>query len=43
LGYTYLSARQTVQRTITWLVEHGFVNERRRQVILKTTNAWARR
>jgi dihydroflavonol-4-reductase len=39
LGYTYLSARQTVQRTITWLVEHGFVNERRRQVILKTVNA----
>jgi len=39
LGYTYLPARETVQRTITWLVEHGFVNERRRQMILKTASA----
>jgi len=36
LGYTYRSARETVQRTITWLVEHGFVNERRQQLIAKT-------
>jgi dihydroflavonol-4-reductase len=39
LGYTYLPARETVQRTITWLLEHGFVNERRRQMILKTASA----
>ena len=38
LGYTYLPARETVQRTITWLVEHGFVNERRRQRMLKTAS-----
>jgi len=38
LGYTYLPARETVRRTITWLVEHGFVNERRRQMILKTAS-----
>jgi dihydroflavonol-4-reductase len=39
LGYTYLPARETLQRTITWLVEHGFVNERRRQMMLKTASA----
>ncbi len=39
LGYTYLPARETVQRTISWLVAHGFVNERRRQTILKTAKA----
>lgn len=39
LGYTYLPARETVQRTITWLVEHGFVNERRRQLIVKPAHA----
>jgi dihydroflavonol-4-reductase len=38
LGYTYLPARETIQRTIAWLVEHGFVNERRRQLILKTAH-----
>jgi dihydroflavonol-4-reductase len=38
LGYTYLPARETVQRTITWLVEHGFVNQRRRQMMLKTAS-----
>jgi len=41
LGYTYLPARGTVQRTITWLVEHGFVNERRRRLIAGTANASA--
>jgi dihydroflavonol-4-reductase len=39
LGYTYLPARETMQRTVTWLLEHGFVNERRRQMILKTASA----
>ena len=39
LGYTYLPARETLQRTVTWLVEHGFVTERRRQVIQKVANA----
>jgi dihydroflavonol-4-reductase len=39
LGYTYRSARETLQRTISWLVEHGFVSERRRQAMLKTANA----
>jgi dihydroflavonol-4-reductase len=31
LGYTYLSARETVGRTIKWLVERGFVSEKRRR------------
>jgi dihydroflavonol-4-reductase len=39
LGYTHLSARETLQRTITWLVQHGFVNEQRRALILKTLPA----
>jgi dihydroflavonol-4-reductase len=39
LGYTHLSGRETVQRTIAWLVQHGFVNEQRRAVILKTLPA----
>ena len=30
LGYAYLSARDTVRRTIAWIVEHGFVTEQRR-------------
>ncbi len=33
LGYTFLSARETVRRTIAWLVERGFVTERRRRVL----------
>jgi len=39
LGYTYFPARKTVQRTISWLMEHGFVKEGRRQMILKTADA----
>jgi dihydroflavonol-4-reductase len=31
LGYAYRSARETLGRTIAWLVERGFVTERRRQ------------
>src|SRR5262245_498087 len=30
LGYTYLSARDTVRRTIAWIVERGLVTEKRR-------------
>ncbi len=33
LGYTYLSARETVNRTIAWLVARGFVAERRRSAL----------
>jgi dihydroflavonol-4-reductase len=33
LGYTHLSARETVRRTIAWIVERGFVTERRRRVL----------
>ena len=33
LGYTYLSARDTLRRTVAWLVDHGFVTERRRQAM----------
>jgi dihydroflavonol-4-reductase len=33
LGWTYRSARDTVTRTITWLVERGFVSERRRRAL----------
>jgi dihydroflavonol-4-reductase len=33
LGYTYRSARETVSRTIAWLVDRGFVTERRRQAL----------
>jgi nucleoside-diphosphate-sugar epimerase len=33
LGYTYLSARETVRRTIAWIVERGFVTERRRSAL----------
>ena len=33
LGYTYMPARETLKRTVTWLLEHGFVSERRRQRI----------
>jgi DNA-binding GntR family transcriptional regulator len=31
LGYTYRSARETVRRTIAWIVERGFVAEKRRR------------
>ena len=33
LGYTYLSARDTLRRTVAWLVDNGFVTERRRQAM----------
>jgi len=33
LGYTYLSARETVGRTIAWLVARGFVTERRQRTL----------
>lgn len=39
LGYTYRSARETLQRTIDWLLEHDFVTEKRRQAISRTANA----
>src|SRR5437016_6309093 len=33
LGYTYLPARETVRRTIAWLVARGFVSERRQRAL----------
>ena len=33
LGYTYLPARETVRRTISWIVERGFVTERRQRAL----------
>ena len=33
LGYTFLSARDTVRRTIAWLIDRGFVAERRQRVL----------
>src|SRR5207244_13576696 len=33
LGYTYLSAHETVSRTIAWLVARGFVAERRQRAL----------
>ena len=33
LGYTYLSARDTVRRTIAWLIDRGFVVEKRQRVL----------
>jgi dihydroflavonol-4-reductase len=33
LGYTHLPARDVLRRTIAWLVEKGFVDDRRREVI----------
>jgi dihydroflavonol-4-reductase len=33
LGYTHRPARETVGRTIAWLVDRGFVTERRRQAL----------
>lgn len=33
LGYTYRSARDTLRRTVAWLVDKGFVDERRRQAM----------
>jgi nucleoside-diphosphate-sugar epimerase len=36
LGYTFRSARDTVARTIHWLVERGFVPAERRQALHPT-------
>ncbi|HYR96752.1 MAG TPA: NAD-dependent epimerase/dehydratase family protein [Candidatus Binatus sp.] len=33
LGYTFLSARETVRRTIAWIVERGMVSERRQRLL----------
>src|SRR2546422_151434 len=33
LGYTYLPARETVRRTIAWLVARGFVTEKRQRAL----------
>jgi dihydroflavonol-4-reductase len=33
LGYTYLSARDTVRRTIAWLIGRGFVTEKRQKAL----------
>jgi nucleoside-diphosphate-sugar epimerase len=33
LGYTHRSARETVGRTIAWLVDRGFVPEARRRAL----------
>jgi dihydroflavonol-4-reductase len=33
LGYTWLSARDTLRRTVAWLVDKGFVTEKRRRAL----------
>lgn len=33
LGYTYLPARETLRRTVAWLVDHGFVTEKRKRLL----------
>jgi hypothetical protein len=33
LGYSFLSAREIVRRTIAWIVERGFVTEQRRRAL----------
>jgi len=33
LGYTHLSARDTLRRTVAWLIDHGFVAEKRRRAM----------
>jgi dihydroflavonol-4-reductase len=33
LGYAYLSARDTLRRTIAWLIDRGFVTEKRRRML----------
>jgi dihydroflavonol-4-reductase len=33
LGYTWLPAREVVRRTVAWVVEHGFVAEKRRHAL----------
>ena len=46
LGYTWLSARDTVRRTVAWLVDKGFVSEKRREALVldpSLRNAYAER
>jgi dihydroflavonol-4-reductase len=33
LGYTYLSGRDTLRRTVAWLIDRGFVPEQRRRAL----------
>lgn len=33
LGWTYRSARDTLRRTVAWLLDHGFVREERRKAL----------
>ena len=33
LGYTHLSARETVRRTLAWIIERGMVSEKRRRAL----------
>jgi len=33
IGYTYLSARDTLRRTVAWLIDRGFVAEKRRRAM----------
>ncbi|MGH7818527.1 MAG: NAD-dependent epimerase/dehydratase family protein, partial [Candidatus Binatia bacterium] len=33
LGYTWLSARETIRRTVAWTIDHGFVTEKRRSLL----------
>lgn len=33
LGYTYRDARETLRRTVAWLVDKGFVSEKRRSAL----------
>jgi dihydroflavonol-4-reductase len=33
LGYTYRDARETLRRTVAWLVDKGFVSEKRRAAL----------
>ena len=33
LGYTHLSARDTIRRTVAWIIERGFVSDERRRAL----------
>ena len=33
LGFTYRSARETVRRTVVWLIDQGFISEKRQRVL----------
>jgi hypothetical protein len=44
LGYRYLSARETLARTVAWLIDHGFVAEKRLRLLKRhpsLANAYA--